>query len=168
MKASEIDLAFAEEAILKRANAMHKDRVDALKAKAIEEGTPMRSKLFGLKSGGIDLVEGKKPEPFVRYALSDPQKATDWMDENRPDTDCFAQDNLELFCRWWLENTGELIPGFDKYEGMTEGKPISARFTVRKPDEVIEKMQEVQGLPEMALGYLLGADEPLMLGGPDD
>ena len=160
-----IDEIMAEEAILKEMNALHKEKVDMLKAQAVANGTPMRSKLFGLNSGGIDLVEGKPSEPFVRYSLTDPDAVIDWMDETRPETDGFAQDNLEAFCQWHFEHTGELPPGFDRYTGMTEEKPITARFTARKPQQIIEAIGGIDGMPQRVLGGLLGAESARLLEG---
>lgn len=166
---TEFDVLVAEEAVLKKANAIHKERVERMKAEAVANGTPMRSKLFGLKVAGIDLVDGKPAERDVRYQLTDPQRAIDWMDETRPDTDSFAQDYLELFCEWWFVHTGELPDGFDAIEYETEEKPVTAKFLIRKRefvDVIINKMLETPQLAEPVRARLL-ADDAKMLGGAD-
>lgn len=162
---TEFDALVAEEAVLKEATKIHKAKVDSMKMAAIENGTPMRSKLFGLKNAGLDLVEGTDPEPFVRYSISDAQKVFDWMDATRPDTDGFASDNIEAFCQWWFEHTGELPDGFERIEGMTEGKAISARFVVRKPEAIIEQMRDMPELTKATVGNLLGAEATPLLEG---
>ena len=150
MEITEFDILVGEEAVLKEMTARHKERADRLKQQAIAEGTPMRSKVFGLKVAGIDLVEGSEPEPFTRYQLTDPQKAIDWIDANRPDTDGFASANLEAFCIWWLENTGEKPDGLDIIEGMTEGKPVTAKFAIRKRDYVPKILDKMRNTPEIS------------------
>jgi len=159
-----IDEVMAEEAVLKKATEIHKAKVDMLKNQAVENATPMRSKLFGLKTGGIDLVDGKPPETVVSYSLSEPQKVIDWMDETRPETDGFASDNLAAYCQWWFEHTGELAPGFYRNEYQTEGKPMSARFVVRKADDVIAVLREKPELAQETLHSLLGGDDMKLLG----
>lgn len=162
---TEFDALVAEEAVLKEITKGHKAKVDSMKMAAIENGTQMRSKFFGIKNAGIDLVEGADPEPFVRYSISDAQKVIDWMDATRPDTDGFASDNLAAFCQWWFEHTGELPDGFERIEGMTEGKAISAKFVVRKPEAVIEKLFDKPDLMKATIVNLLGAEATPLLEG---
>jgi len=171
----EIDRAIAEEAVLKKAQEIHKERVDALKAQAVREGTPMRSTLFGIKVGGVDLVDGKPSAPFSKFNVHDREAALDWLDELN-DMEAyaygFARDNIEKFAEWYLEMTGECADGCTLINGVTEEVPMSAKFVIRskaKVAEVIDKLRESPELTESTMLGLLGADiAPLLEGGLDD
>ena len=71
----------------------------------------MRSTVFDPKAAWMTLKGGKPSERVTRFQLNDMDAAIDWMDENRPETDSFATDNLEQFCKWWFEHTGECPDG---------------------------------------------------------
>lgn len=71
------------------------------------------SKFLGFEAGTLLLQKrkGKPSEKGEKFAVYDVQAVIDWMDEERPETDSFASDNLEAFAEWWLHNTGEMPPG---------------------------------------------------------
>ena len=75
--------------------------------------TQMAGPNIGRDCGCVYIKEGKSvPESREsRFVVEDPQALVDWMDETRPDTDCFAADNIERFAEWHLANTGELPGG---------------------------------------------------------
>ena len=68
---------------------------------------------LGGKLGSLYIKEGKAvPEETIdEFVVEDEQAVVDWMDETRPDTDCFAQDNIRQFAEWHFMNTGEEVPG---------------------------------------------------------
>lgn len=101
-----------------------------------ENGTDRkRSLLFGKEAGCLYIREGKPSERVTKFQLVDAQEATDWMDETKPETDSFAQDNLELFCKWWFERTGECPDGCTVITYDTEpGEPTAV---LRVNDDVV-------------------------------
>lgn len=156
MAITEADRLFAEEAVLKEVNRRHKENVDALKARAIEDykqgrGGQVRSPLFGNKAGYITVKEGKPSETVREFQMVDAQAVTDWMDETRPDTDCFAADNLALFCEWWFAHTGEVPEGCTVIEYETVAKEPSATFAV-KEKEIIPKLLQDSELRAQLFG----------------
>ena len=44
--------------------------------------------------------KGKPAEKGVRFQCYDVRALEEWMDSEKPETDCFAQDNLEKFAEW--------------------------------------------------------------------
>ena len=136
-QATPADILWAKKAIVKQLSTEVKEDEQALKQQAVEDykagrGGQVRSPMFGNKSGWITVKEGKPPEERTAYVLEDYQKAIDWMDETRPDTDGFATDNIEAFCQWWFTQTGEQIPGFEVRSYTTEQGEPSATFTVKE------------------------------------
>ena len=149
-QATPADILWAKKAIVKQLTAEVKEDEQALKAQAIEDykagrGGQVRSPMFGNKSGYITVKEGKPPEHVTRFQVDDPQKLVDWMDEARPDTDCFAADNLELFAKWHFEHTGELPDGCHVFEYDTEQGEPTATFAV-KEGVVIPMLRDNEGM----------------------
>lgn len=132
-----VDLLFAAKAVSKEINSRVKALEDEVKAEFLEEyerdGTDRkRSPMFGKEAGWLTMKEGKPSEHVTRFQVDDPQKVIDWMDRERPETDSFAQDNLEMFAKWWFEHTGEKPDGCSLFEYDTEpGQPTPA-LTVKE------------------------------------
>lgn len=162
MEPTKIDRLFAAKAVLKAAEAevkmLEAECKDALMDRYLEDGTDrVRSPFFGKEAGYLGIQEGKASERKIRMYVADEQAVVDWMDETRPETDGFASDNLEAFCIWWFENTGEDIPGFNRIEYDTEpGKPI-AKLVVK--EKVVIPIMRERGLLGGAGRFLLGDAE---------
>ena len=101
----------------------HEEMVEPLEAKVKEDLLRRKeeegidkittSKFLGFEGGTMLLQKrkGKPGEKGERFYVYDVQAVIDWMDAERPDTDCFAQDNLEQFAEWHFRQTGELPDG---------------------------------------------------------
>lgn len=116
MQPTKVDNLVAAKAVVKEVDRRIKRFEDEVKAEFIEEyknggADRKRSRIFGNKAGYLTIKEGKPSERVTKFQLVDVQEATDWMDEAKPDTDSFAQDNLEQYCQWWFERTGECPDG---------------------------------------------------------
>lgn len=116
MEPTKMDYLAAAKAVSKEINSRVKALEDECKAEFLAEykatGTDRkRFPLFGNKAGYMGIREGKPSEKVTRFQMVDPQEVIDWMDENRPETDSFAQDNLAQFAQWWFEHTGECPDG---------------------------------------------------------
>lgn len=71
-----------------------------------------------VKAGKTIPSEEKK-----RFVVYDKQALDDWMDAERPDTDCFVSENIEQFAEWYAYNsgTGEVPDGCRVEEYTAEG-----------------------------------------------
>lgn len=166
----------AEKEIGKRVKALETEcKREVLDAYGRDGIDRKRSTVFGSKNAYITVQEGKPSEEAERFDVIDIQALTDWMDETRPDTDCFAADNLAAFAEWHFRSTGEMPDGCRLLRYRTEEKPPIAKLIVK--DEPV--LEAVSGNPELSseVGrFLLGdADNPLlggasqlMLGDGDD
>ena len=101
----------------------------------------MRSTVFDAKAAWLTLKGGKPSVKVTRFQVNDPQAVIDWMDEQRPDTDCFAQDNLEQFAKWHFENTGECPDGCVVITYDSEPVEPTPCLTV-KEDKVIPALKD--------------------------
>lgn len=158
--ATKLDMLFAAKAVSKEIN----NRVGKLEAEVKEEmleeylengNDRKRSPLFGKGAGYLGVQEGKPSEKVTKFQVVDPQAVIDWMDEQRPDTDCFAQDNLELFAKWHFEHTGECPDGCTVITYDSEpGKPIVKLMVKEKV--VLPMLQENMALSGEVNELLLG------------
>ena len=160
MQPTAIDNLFAAKAVSKEIDKRVKELEDEVKAEAIADyksggSDRKRSRIFGNKAGYLTIKEGKPSERVTRFQLVDVQEATDWMDGAKPDTDSFAQDNLELFCKWWFERTGECPDGCTVIAYETEPGEPTAILSVK--EKVVLPML-------MENGELFGEVNQLLLG----
>ena len=160
MQPTRIDNLFAAKAVGKEIDRRVKELEDEVKAEAIAEyknggSDRKRSRIFGNKAGYLTIKEGKPSERVTRFQLVDVQEATDWMDATKPDTDSFAQDNLELFCKWWFEHTGECPDGCTVITYDTEPGEPTAILSVK--EKVVLPML-------MENGELFGEVNQMLLG----
>ena len=169
IRPTKLDMLFAAKAAQKEIAARVKALEDEVKAEFAEEyragGTDRkRSTYFGKSAGWLTMKDGKPSEHVRRFQCVDYEAAARWFDENRPDTDGFAADNLERFCEWWMAQTGECADGCTVIEYDTEpGEPTPA-LTVK--EKVVLPMLEGTELGAAAAEYLLGSGEvPLLLEG---
>lgn len=162
MEPTKIDRLFAMKAVSKEIDAEVKSLESECKGELLdrylEDGTDrLRSPYFGKDAGYLGISEGKAKEATVREFVSDPQKVVDWMDETHPETDGFAQDNIELFCSWWFAQTGEEIPGFERIEYAPEPGRPTARLVVK--EKVVLPILKQSGMLEGSVRFLLGDGE---------
>lgn len=146
----------AEKEVHKRVSALE----DECKAEILEqyrtEGVDRRrSKVFDGKSAYITVQEGLPSEEATRFDVVDMQALIDWMDETKPDTDCFAADNLAQFAQWYFNATGEVPEGCTLLRYMTEPKPPIAKLVV-KEKPVLEALKEKALLAGEVNQLLLG------------
>ena len=138
---------------------------DELLRRKEEEGIDKitTSKFLGYEGGTMLLSKrkGKPSEKGTRFTCYDVDKAIDWMDRERPDTDCFAQDNIEQFAEWHFRSTGELPDGCQVLEYETEAQPDKLIPTF-KPN-VDYTIQALLGMG----GNVFESAERLMLGEGD-
>ena len=137
MQPTKVDNLVAAKAVVKEVDRRIKRFEDEVKAEFIEEyknggADRKRSRIFGNKAGYLTIKEGKPSEHVTRFQLVDVQEATDWMDEAKPDTDSFAQDNLEQYCQWWFERTGECPDGCTVITYDTEPGEPTAILSVKE------------------------------------
>ena len=119
----------------------------------------MRSTVFDGKAAWMTMKGGKPSEHVVKFQMTDPQEVIEWMDENRPETDSFAQDNLAQFAEWWFVHTGECPDGCTVIEYESEPvEPVPA-LTVKEA-MVLPALQENPNL--------LGEVNTLLLGDGDE
>lgn len=162
MEITKIDRLFAAKAVLKEAEKKVKELEaeckDELLSEYMQGGTDRkRSPFFGKESGYMGVTDGKKSEVAYRTYIADEEQVLDWMDDEHPDCEGFARMYLEKFCEWWLESTGECIPGFVMLEYETEPTKPSVRLVV-KEKVVIDKLRESGELDGIGQ-YLLGDGE---------
>jgi len=101
-----------EKEFAKRVKALEGECKDEFREKYRSEGTDrMRSTVFDPKAAFMTMKGGKPSERVTRFQMVDAQAMTDWMEEVRPETDGFAQDNLAQFAEWWFASTGECPDG---------------------------------------------------------
>lgn len=166
-----MEYTVTEKAILAKAvlRKFEEEVAGPLEQKAKEElleeyranGTDRRSTPnLGDKMGTLYIKAGKHvpAETVSVFAVDNVQEVVDWMDETRPDTDCFAADHVEEFAEWYFFTTGELPPGCvlkDQSHGGYDTDPIA----VLKPD--YKKI-------DAAFAPQLEAVSRLMLGGGID
>lgn len=83
------------------------------------------SKFLGFDGGTMLLQKrkGKPGEQGEKFAVYDVQALVDWMDAEKPDTDCFAADNIELFAEWYFKDTGEMPDGCKLVPFSSPGTP---------------------------------------------
>lgn len=168
MQFTRIDTLFAAKAISKEIDRRVKKLEDEVKAAFVDEyksggSDRKRSRIFGNKAGYLTIKEGKPSERVTKFQLVDVQEATDWMDAAKPDTDSFAQDNLELFCKWWFEHTGECPDGCTVINYDSEPGEPTAILTV-KEKEVLPILVENGELPGEVNQLLFGEANQRMLG----
>ena len=137
MQPTKVDNLVAAKAVVKEVDRRIKRFEDEVKAEFIEEyknggADRKRSRIFGNKAGYLTIKEGKPSERVTKFQLIDVQEATDWMDEAKPDTDSFAQDNLEQYCQWWFERTGECPDGCTVITYDTEPGEPTAILSVKE------------------------------------
>lgn len=137
MQPTKVDNLVAAKAVVKEVDRRIKRFEDEVKAEFIEEyknggADRKRSRIFGNKAGYLTIKEGKPSERVTKFQLVDVQEATDWMDEAKPDTDSFAQDNLEQYCQWWFERTGECPDGCTVITYDTEPGEPTAILSVKE------------------------------------
>ena len=163
MEPTKLDILFAAKAVSKEIGNRVKALEDEVKAEFVEEyetnGTDRkRSPMFGSKAGCLTMKEGAKSERVRRFQMNDAQKVIEWMDEQRPDTDCFASDNLAQFAEWWFRQTGECPDGCTVIEYDSEPG---------KPTPVLQVKEKVV-LPMLAEDNLLSGEvNQLLLGEAD-
>lgn len=101
-----------EKEFAKRVKALETEVKQEFMDRYRADGTDrMRSTVFDSKAAWMTLKGGKPSERVTRFQVNDMQEVIDWMDENRPETDSFARDNLAQFAQWWFEHTGECPDG---------------------------------------------------------
>ena len=101
-----------EKEFSKRVKALETECKEEFMERYRSDGTDrMRSTVFDSKAAWMTLKGGKPSEKVTRFQVNDIQAVIDWMDETRPDTDCFAQDNLAQFAEWHFMQTGECPDG---------------------------------------------------------
>lgn len=137
MQPTKVDNLVAAKAVVKEVDRRIKRFEDEVKAEFIEEyknggADRKRSRIFGNKAGYLTIKEGKPSERVTKFQLVDVQEATDWMDATKPDTDSFAQDNLEQYCQWWFERTGECPDGCTVITYDTEPGEPTAILSVKE------------------------------------
>lgn len=153
--------------VLVAAKATEKEfskRVKALETECKEEfmeeyrssGTDRkRSTVFDPKAAWMTLKGGKPSEKVTRFQLNDPDAFTDWMEENRPETDTFAQANMAQFAEFHFLQTGECPDGCAVITYDTEPvEPIAALMV--KEAMVLPALQENPNLLGEVNQLLLG------------
>ena len=111
----------------------------------------------------LSKVKGKPSEKAVRCSLVEPEEALEWVDEQEPSTLGFALDNLEGFCKWHFEHTGECPPGFTVITYDTIPKPPSAKWGMKRgaPEKMFDILRD-------EYGFELDAAMPNLLEGGTD
>lgn len=156
-----------EKAVVDELTDEYKAHDRALKERFLEmtdgmDKAQQYSDVFG-ELCSLSKVKGKPSEDAVRYDVTDQQAVIDWMDEQRPETDGFAQDNLKAFCMWWFEHTGECPPGFAAIPYKTIAQPPSAKWVTKR--DARPKMFEIL---RDEFGFELDAAMPNLLGDGND
>lgn len=118
----------------------------------------MRSTVFDSKAAWMTLKGGKPSEKVTRFQLNDPDAAIDWMDETRPETDSFATDNIEQFCKWWFEHTGECPDGCVVLTYDSEPVEPTPCLTVKEA-KVLPELQANPNILKEVNVLLLGSGE---------
>jgi len=122
-----------EKEFAKRVKALEDECKEEFMERYRADGTDrMRSTVFDPKAAWMTLRGGRPSERVRRFQLNDPQAAIDWMDAARPETDGFAQDNLERFCEWWFMQTGECPDGCTVLEYDSEPVEPTPALTVKE------------------------------------
>lgn len=164
MEPTKIDLLFAAKAVSKEINSRVKALEDEVKAEFVEEyekhGTDRkRSPMFGAKAGYLTMKDGSASERVTRFQLVNQDEFVDWMDENRPETDSFAQANMAQFAEHWFRMTGECPDGCTVVSYDTEPGSPTPCLTVK--EKVV--------LPMLSGNNLLSGEvNQLLLGEGDD
>lgn len=131
-----------EKKIAKRVKALEieckEEFMDSYRTSGIDR---MRSTVFDPKAAYMTLKGGKPSEKVTRFQLNNHDAAIDWMDETRPETDSFATENLEQFCKWWFERTGECPDGCVIFTYDSEPTEPTPMFVV-KEDKVLPTLEE--------------------------
>ena len=145
--ATKFDLLVAAKATEKEFSKRVKRLEDECKAEFVEEyrtngSDRKRSTVFDSKAAWMTMKGGKPSEHVTRFQLNDYQEAVDWMDETRPETDSFAQDNLERFCEWWFFHTGECPDGCTVIEYESEPVEPTPALTVKETAVLDELKKE--------------------------
>lgn len=158
------EVLFAAKAVQKeidkRVKALEAECKDEVLKGYLEEGNDRkRSKVFDPKAAYITVLAGKPSEEAERFDVIDLDALVDWMDETRPDTDCFAADNLAMFAEWYFHATGEVPDGCRLLRYETEPKPPIAKLVV-KDGVVLETLR--------GKALLAGEVNQLLLGDGDD
>lgn len=140
----------------KRVKTLENECKDEVLKCYLEEGIDRRrSKVFDPKAAYITVQAGKPSEEAQRFDVIDIDALTDWMDETRPDTDCFAADNLAMFAEWYFRTTGEVPDGCRLLRYETEPKPPIAKLVV-KDAVVLETLRDKSLLAGEVNQFLLG------------
>ena len=131
-----------EKEISKRVKALEneckEEFLDEYRAKGVDR---VRSTVFDSKAAYMTMAGGKPSELVEKFQLNDPQAMIDWMDEEKPETDSFATDNLEEFGKWWFYHTGECPEGCSVIRYESEPVEPTPRLTV-KEDKVLPMLRE--------------------------
>ena len=114
-----------------------------------------RSTVFDPKAAWLTMKGGKPSERVTRFQLVDPDAFTDWMDENRPETDTFAQANMAQFAEFWFHQTGECPDGCTVIEYDSEPVEPTPALTV-KEDKVLKALDENPNLLAEVRQFMLG------------
>ncbi|MBQ9003057.1 MAG: hypothetical protein IJ087_14485 [Eggerthellaceae bacterium] len=122
-----------EKTFAKRVKALETQVKDEFIEKYRNDGTDrMRSTVFDGKAAWMTMKGGKPSETVTKFQMTDAQAVIDWMDENRPETDSFATDNLAQFAQWWFEHTGECPDGCKVITYDTEPTEPTPALTVKE------------------------------------
>ena len=117
-----------------------------------------RSTVFDPKAAWMTLKGGKPSEKVTRFQLTEPDRFVDWMDENRPETDTFAQANMAQFAEFWFHQTGECPDGCQVITYDSEPVEPTPALTV-KESMVLPALQENQNILGEVNRLLLGDGE---------
>ena len=132
-----------------------------------------RPTAFDSKAAWMTMKGGKPSEHVVKFQMYDAGEMTDWMDENKPDTDSFAQANLAEFALWWFETTGECPDGCTVVEYDSEPVDPTPALTVKEAS-VLADLKENAALSGVVARFLLEdedmarRDMQLLLGDGDE
>ena len=162
MEITKIDRLFAAKALIKtlqkEVDALESECKGELLEQYLEDGetTQKRSRFFGNKAGCLSISQGE-PKKEVREYVADRDEVMEWFAEEKPDTTWYAKTHLDDFCSWWLRETGEAIPGFNRIEYIADPGMPTAKLTVR--EKVVMPILREQGMLEGSVRFLLGDGE---------
>ena len=164
MELTKVDKLFAAKALLKalekEVKILESECKDELREQYMEDGktTQNRSRYFGTKAGCLSLTPGKEPQRKVMEFVANQKDVDEWMNGLHEDVFFgYALDNVEDFCKWCFAQTGEVIPGFERIEYMSDPGMPTVKLTVR--ENVVLPMLMESGMLEGSVRYLLGDGE---------